>query len=101
MTRLYFNAKEARDFLIERGFVYTLRRARNRYFEPIVATYYDSNLKQTIEIGRVKMNKIKDVTKKEDVVEYLKYSGFNELDTWWNTALYLNGNDLILYEVKV
>lgn len=94
---IIFKNKKARDFLLRKGFVYTLRPKRKR-----VGRDWLTDKRGGKKIAEVKIEFIKMITKDniEDLKEYAPYSGFESLDEWLKEAYKLNGSlPLALYRV--
>ena len=82
MYNIFFNVQEARDFLLQFGMVYTLRRKRKEDYGQvrIVQGSYFHN--QILGIGVISL--IKKIENKDELEKYLPYSGFSSIDEWCN-----------------
>ena len=99
MTWITFNVIEARNHLLLKGFVYTLRTWNN--YPSICNARYRINNKW-IDIGRVKVTKILDeVSHADQLMNYYFGSGFDSPWKWWNAGLIVHGNNkFVLYKVE-
>jgi hypothetical protein len=85
---VWFNVEEARNFLLENGYVYTLRPVHKK--EGVVTLMYDKK-----EQGEVFVEFIFKVESIYQLLPYVKKSGFSSIDEW----LYKAGDDRFLYLV--
>ena len=80
---IFFNVPEARQQLVTKGFVYTLRPKMRRTGEDVAV--YGSYFKHE-RIGDVSIQFIKEVTGITDIIEYVSSSGFAKAEDWWKAA---------------
>jgi len=85
---IYFNVKEARDFLESNGVIITARTSRKQ-FGITNAIYYEPLVDEYVIIGKVKVeikdesNIGKDNPRHTKILEkYVEISGFNNVDEW-------------------
>jgi len=74
------------------GIIYTVRKYQMS--EAIV---------EVEDLGKCKRIPVGVVGGKQDLIPYVKYSGFNSLEDWWNKIkFFIPGNDtMYLYRVEV
>ncbi|GAJ05155.1 unnamed protein product, partial [marine sediment metagenome] len=80
---IFFNVPEAREHLIKKGFVYTLRPKLRRTGKDIA--YYGSYYKKE-KIADVEVEFIKEIITPSDLKPYLSGSGFKGVEDWWRAA---------------
>ena len=80
---MFFNISEAREYLLKKGLVYTLRPKMRRTGKDIA--YFGSYFKKE-EIGPIWIDFIKEVKEPGEVQEYVSDSGFETLEDWWKAA---------------
>lgn len=109
---IFFNVKDVREFLIDMGFVLTLRKKRFRVGNDLAV--YGSYFKQN-KIGKVFIWEVKKIESYEELIPNVFISGlfkwrgdkeFNELKKetakkWFELAKKLSGDELYLYMVSV
>ena len=96
MYNIFFNIPEARDFLLQFGMVYTLRRKRKEDYGQIRIVQGSYFHNQILGIGVISF--IKKIERKEELEKYLEYSGFSSIDEWYNKK---SPNANYLYLVKL
>ena len=64
-----FNIKKVREYLSTNGTVYTVRS-------------YDTKGKKAIFKNK-EFIKVKEIKEKEELKEYVNFSGFTSVDKWW------------------
>ena len=80
---IFFNVPEAREELMSKGLVYTLRSLFRSIGETdAVVGSMSSNRK----LGRVVVSRIKRINHPDDLYPYLHHSGFSTVDTWLKKA---------------
>lgn len=77
---MFFNVPEARQQLISKGFVYTLRPKMRRTGKD--TAFYGSYYKKE-KIGDIFVDFIKEVKDIEELKEYASGSGFARVEDWW------------------
>jgi len=80
---IFFNVPEARNQLIEKGLVYTLRSSTRSVGRTRAVT--GSYAKNT-PLCEVAISRMITVRHPEDLYPYLHHSGFNDIDTWLSKA---------------
>ena len=80
---MFFNVPEAREHLMSKGFVYTLRPKVRRTGKDVA--YYGSYY-QKEKIADVWVDFIKEVKDIEELREYVSGSGFEKVEDWWEVA---------------
>jgi len=80
---IFFNVSEARQQLLSRGIVYTLRPRMRRVGTDLAV--YGSYFEQK-RIGNVSVSFIKQVNHIDELREYLFASGFKTSEDWWKAA---------------
>jgi hypothetical protein len=96
MYNIFFNIPEARNFLLQFGMVYTLRRKRQEDYgrvQIVQGSYFHYKI---LGIGVISL--IKKIENKNELEKYLKYSGFSTVDEWYNKK---SPNANYLYIVKL
>lgn len=88
---IWFNVDEARKYLLETGFVYTLRPKKRR--EGIEVLSYDGFGKK----GMVTVKLIKEIKDIKELSGYVDQSGFKTVEEWLKEA----DKSRFLYEVRV
>jgi hypothetical protein len=110
---IYFNVKEARDFLMEHGHVYTIRSERTTGITMArKGNYFKFDVLGKVEIERIK-NVISLAFKPEltlfdgglneyfdELTPYLKDSGFTSPREWWGAATLPPAKTCVLYRVS-
>ena len=96
---IFFNVPEVRDFLLENGIVFTLRKPRSEgETYAVVGSYYKH---KTIAIVKVKLEKA-DIHYAEDLLPYFFQSGLNQsVYEWFELAKKMSGKTLNLYKVTL
>jgi hypothetical protein len=79
---IFFNAEKVRNFLIEKGYVHTLRNKRLRSHD--VAVY--GSYRSWKRIGNVKVEFKTVITAENQLAPYVKESGFVSAKEWFETA---------------
>lgn len=83
---MWFNVKEARNFLLNNGFVYTLRskpyRLRSKKTCGLDILSYNGFGKK----GLVYFVFVKRIRENKELKDFVKYSGFNSIEKWLNEA---------------
>lgn len=78
MNYIIFNSEKARKHLLEKGFVYTVRKARKKN------GYYSAY--QTVGgkkfLGSVYLEFVSIVYKPEDLTKFVENSGFSDVEEW-------------------
>lgn len=80
---MFFNVPEARQQLISKGFVYTLRPKMRKTGKD--TAFYGSFYKKE-KIGDIFVDLIKEVKDPEEVKQYVSDSGFKTLEDWLEAA---------------
>jgi len=80
---IFFNIPEARNQLMEKGLVYTLRSASRA--EGKTRAVEGSYSKHTT-LCLVYIERLVTVKHPDDLYPYLGHSGFKDVDTWWGEA---------------
>lgn len=80
MPPIFFNVKQARDFLLSHGLVYTLRRRRRRDREVTRAVY--GSLYNHAVLGKVEILWIMTIEDPTSLYPFLPYSGFQTIEEW-------------------
>jgi len=105
---IFFNVEKVRNFLIEAGYVYTLRKKRFRVGND--TAIYGSRFKQK-KIGKVHIGHVMKVTEPTNLVPFVNESGIENralhlyltrlevAKKWFELGVKLSGNDLHLYKV--
>ena len=112
---LFFNVKLVREYLLENGEVYTLRKLRKRIGNDVAVTgsYYKQN-----KIATINIELVGKIAKWSELIKYVMKSGlfpktknvvhlflskaFQEKSKeWWNLAKKLSGKELYLYRVTI
>jgi len=86
---MWFNVKEARDFLLTNGFVYTLRPKKRR--EGREALMYEGFGKK----GELQVRFVKEIESDEELQTRVERSGFRSVEEWRKKA----GDSRFLYLV--
>ena len=86
---MWFNVKEARDFLLTNGFVYTLRPKKRR--EGREALMYEGFGKK----GELQVRFVKEIESDEELETRVERSGFRSVEEWRKKA----GDSRFLYLV--
>jgi hypothetical protein len=79
---IFFNAEKVRNFLIEKGYVHTLRNKRLRSHDVAVYGSYRSWKK----IGNIKVEFKTVITAENQLAPYVIESGFVSGKEWFETA---------------
>jgi hypothetical protein len=90
MSKMRFDVKVVKEFLVKNGFVLTVRG-------------YDYGIKSKsfVEgVGEVQRLRLRVVNRKEDIMGFEKYSGFNSVDEWWNKIASFGACNGFLYRVS-
>jgi len=80
---IFFNVPEARDQLMEKGIVYTLRsstRAVGRT-RAVTGGYYEHSLLCLVDV-----QKVGPISHPDDLYPYVDQSGFKNVDIWMSKA---------------
>jgi len=80
---MFFNVPEARQQLINKGLVYTLRPKMRRTGKDVA--YYGSYYKKE-KIGDVTVDFIRQITTPYELKEYVGDSGLEKVEDWWEAA---------------
>lgn len=80
---MFFNVPEAREYLLKKGLVYTLRPKMRKVGKD--TAFYGSFYKKE-EIGPIWVDFIKEVKEPGEVQEYVSDSGFGNVEDWWKAA---------------
>lgn len=80
---IFFNVAEARQQLLDAGFVYTLRPKMRRIGRDLAVygSYYNWQ-----RLGNVTIAYVKEITKVGELQEYVGDSGFATTLDWWRAA---------------
>ena len=80
---IFFNVPQAREYLLRRGFVYTLRPKMRKTGRDVAAygSYYEHQ-----RIGHVWVDFVKEVKDKGELRGYVADSGFKSVEDWWRAA---------------
>lgn len=89
---IWFNVKEAREFLLKNGYVYTLRPKKRKRVGREVLMYGSFGKKGMVMVGF-----IKKITRNRELEEYVKCSGFRSVIEWRSVA----GESRFLYRVDL
>ena len=77
---IYFNITEARNHLLKNKVVYTLRKRKRRYLgkcQILKGSFRNSEL-----IGNGRVSFIKSINNNDELLPYVKQSGFEKLKDW-------------------
>jgi hypothetical protein len=91
MKKMKFTMSNVRNFLIENESVYTVRSWNDPDEVSIVSVE---------GVGNCKKKRIKQISKKEDLMPYLNESGFETLDSWWDKLERFKSTKGYLYNVS-
>lgn len=80
---IFFNVPEAREELLSKGLVYTLRSEvrKTGLTDAVVGDMYRNE-----HLCRVKVERVMEVNHPDDLYPYLQHSGFNNTDAWLSRA---------------
>ena len=92
---IFFNVPEARQQLLDKGFVYTLRPRHRSEGQDIAATGSYYNWKK---IADVQIEFIKEIGDIRELEEYVSGSGFDNIYEWKQAA---KGDRLFLFRVRL
>jgi hypothetical protein len=97
---IYFNVPDVREFLLDNGVVFTLRKPRSEGETYAVVGSYCKH--KTIAIVRVKLEKT-DIHYAEDLGPYFSQSGLVGCSVydWFELAKKMSGETLNLYKVTL
>jgi hypothetical protein len=87
---IFFNVHEAREYLLDNGYVYTLRTKRPPKAQVDHArwgSYYRFS-----DLGLVKIEFVMEVRDRHDLEPYVKESGFKTVNEWFTAAAPLARN---------
>ena len=78
MNYVLFNSEKARKYLLEKGFVYTVRKTikKNGYY----SAYQTSGEKRFLEV--VYLEYVGLIYKPEDLERFVEHSGFDSVEEW-------------------
>lgn len=88
---IWFNVKEARDFLLSEEFVYTMRPKRRREGRDMLC--WNSFGKR----GMVLVKFVKEIENDNELEEFVKWTGFKNVKEWRKVA----GESRFLYRVEI
>lgn len=80
---IFFNVPEARDELVTKGLVYTLRSSFRSVGETDAVV---GNMSNNTKLGRVTVSRVRRIIHSDDLLPYLHHSGFLDVDTWLSKA---------------
>ncbi len=89
---IWFNVKEAREFLLKNGYVYTLRPKKRKREGREVLMYGSFGKK-----GLVSVSFINEITDDDQLEQFVSCSGFNSVKEWTSAA----GQSRFLYRVDL
>jgi len=95
---MFFNVKMVRDFLIEHGEVYTLRKLRKRLGSDVAV--FGALYKHTT-FAKINITFIGKITSANQLENYVYKSGLNSAKEWFSKATEMSGYPLYLYHVEV
>ncbi len=78
---IYFNVKEAREYLLKNGFVYTLRQERSTGKEQVRKSLNKGVLPFEL-LGFADVSFVKEIENLYDLKDYVTKSGFRTIDDW-------------------
>jgi len=90
MSKMRFDVKVVKEFLLKNGFVLTVRG-------------YDYGVKSKAlvdGVGEVDRLRLRVVSSKEDIKGFEKYSGFNNVEEWWEKISSFGACNGFLYRVS-
>ena len=80
---IFFNIPEARNQLIEKGLVYTLRSSFRSTGKTRAVT---GSYSKHDTLCDVSIERVKTIRHPDDLYPYLHHSGFKDVDTWLSKA---------------
>ena len=99
---IYFNVPEARDFLLEHQYVYTIRKQRkddsNQYTAARWGSYYDFHT-----VGKVRVHPVlllHEEGREVQLCDYVRYSGFHTVQEWLSSVKEWK-HPMMLYRVEL
>jgi len=102
MSNIYFNVKEAREFLLENGFVYTIRKKRSvGRAIAVVGSYYNHKPIADVDVIEVTTKPVLERGEFDSTLSfYVKTSGFKNLSDWLKAVMKFKPKEsLFLYKV--
>jgi hypothetical protein len=95
---IYFNVSEVREFLLENGIVFTLRKPRSiGVTQAVFGSYFKHT---TFAIVEVKLER-EHVNYMEELLPYIERSGLKDVGKWFELAKKMSGDTLNLYNVTL
>ena len=95
---MFFNIKSVREFLINNGYVFTLRKKRFRIGRDMAV--YGNYYIQT-KIGNINIEKLEQIASPNQLSSYINESGLKDIEKWFGLATKLSGQKLYLYKVTL
>lgn len=98
---IFFNVKSVREFLLDKGYVYTLRKKRKRVGNDVavVGSYYKRKTIAKVWIERVGITQIFHWI---ELAPYFDESGLkSSASEWFELAQKMSGKELYLYRVTI
>ena len=92
---IYFNITEARDYLFKNKIVYTLKDRRRRHLDKIQIR--SGSYRKHKILGYGKISFIKSINSDNELLPYVKQSGFDNIEDWRKKA----GVGKHLYKVEL
>lgn len=90
---IFFNLKIVRDFLLNNGIVYTLRRKRRTGKDTVlVGSYYKHK-----KLAKVNITYVTQISSPDELKPYYRLSGFDSPESWFEIASKLHKNELPLH----
>jgi len=80
---IFFNVPEAKNQLMEKGLVYTLRSSTRGTGKTRAV---EGNYSKHSTLCMVDISRMITVRHPDDLYPYLHHSGFEDVDTWWSKA---------------
>ena len=102
MSNIFFNVKEARNFLLENGFVYTIRKRRSTgKANAVVGSYYKHKTIAEVDVIEVTTKPVLAHGEFDSTLSfYVKNSGFKNLSDWLKAVMkFKPKTSLFLYKV--
>jgi hypothetical protein len=90
MPSMRFDVKCVKDCLVNNGRVFTVRSWDG---------YAQESLVDVDDVGKCKKIRIAKISHKDDIARYVKLSGFNNVDEWWNKILSFGASSGYLFLV--
>jgi len=92
---IYFNITEAKNHLLKNKVVYTLRERKRKYLGK--CQIHQGSYRNFEIIGNGRVSFVKSINNDNELLPYVKQSGFEEVKDWRKKA----GNSKYLYKVEL